>query len=272
MAVITISRGTFTGGQALAECLAEKLGYECLSREVILDAAAAYGVPVEKFIEAMEKPPSFWERLTGERSDYLNYLRAALSERASADKLVYHGYAGQLLLPGISHVIRVRVIADLETRARNAMSRHNLARKDAIDRVKRIDKERTDWMKFLFGVDWRDSSLYDVVVNVSRTGVAGACELVANMAHLEPFQPTAQSRKAMADLVLASRVWVALARNPDTQGASLKVVADGGLVTISGTAVSWDVVDAIASFAETVDGVKRAQCDVGVNPLYATPI
>src|SRR5512143_2561206 len=120
MSIITISRGTFSGGQALAECLAERLGYRCISREVVLDAAGSFGVPVEKFIEAMEKPPSFWERLTGERSDYLNYLRASLCEYAKADNLVFHGYAGHLLLPGISHVIRIRVIADVEERMRTA--------------------------------------------------------------------------------------------------------------------------------------------------------
>ena len=128
MAIITISRGTFTGGQALAECLASRLGYRCLSREVILDAAAAYGVPVERFIEAMEKPPSFWERLTGELSEYLNYTRAALLERARAGNLVYHGYAGHLLLPGVSDVIRVRAIADSESRIKTAMERDNVER------------------------------------------------------------------------------------------------------------------------------------------------
>lgn len=272
MAVITISRGTFTGGQALAECLAERLGYQCLSREVILDAATSFGVPVEKFIEAMEKPPSFWERLTGERTDYLNYLRAALSERALADNLVYHGYAGHLLLSGVSHVIRVRAIADLETRVQTAMARNNLDRKGAVARVKRIDRERSEWMRFLFGVDWQDALLYDVVVNVSRLGIPGACDLVASMATMKAFQPTAQSTKAMKDVVLGNRVWVTLAGNPETAGSSLKVTADGGVVTVSGTAVSWDVVDAVSVVAAAVEGVREVHCDVGVNPLYATPI
>ena len=272
MAVITISRGTFTGGQELAECLAERLGYQCLSREVILDAATTFGVPVEKFIEAMEKPPSFWERLTGERTDYLNYLRAALSERAMVGNLVYHGYAGHLLLSSIPNVLRVRAIADLETRVQTAMARNNLDRKSAIARVKRIDKERSDWMRFLFGVDWEDPRLYDVVVNISRLGVAGACDLVASVAAMKPFQPNPESTKAMNDLVLASRVWVTLAGNPETAGSSLKVTADGGVVTITGTAVSWDVVDSIGVVAATVEGVREVSSDVGVNPLYATPI
>ena len=44
MAIITISRGTFSGGLQVAECVAEKLGYRCVSREVLVNAAKQYGV------------------------------------------------------------------------------------------------------------------------------------------------------------------------------------------------------------------------------------
>ena len=45
MSIITISRGTASGGQALAERVAEKLGWPCLSNEVIIEAAKRYNVP-----------------------------------------------------------------------------------------------------------------------------------------------------------------------------------------------------------------------------------
>ncbi|MGB9736313.1 MAG: cytidylate kinase family protein, partial [bacterium] len=44
MAIITISRGTFSGGQMLAECLAKKLGYKSISREILIEAAEKYGI------------------------------------------------------------------------------------------------------------------------------------------------------------------------------------------------------------------------------------
>ena len=47
MAIITISRGTFSGGQSLAEYVAGKLGYRCLAREVLIEAARQYGVDEE---------------------------------------------------------------------------------------------------------------------------------------------------------------------------------------------------------------------------------
>jgi hypothetical protein len=59
MAIITISRGTFSGGQSLAECVGEKLGYRCISRQVLVRAALEYNVPLDKLEEAVENL-GFW--------------------------------------------------------------------------------------------------------------------------------------------------------------------------------------------------------------------
>ena len=58
MAVITISRGSFSGGKMLAECAAARLGYRCIDREVIVEKAAAYGVSQAEIRNALEKPPT----------------------------------------------------------------------------------------------------------------------------------------------------------------------------------------------------------------------
>ena len=51
-------------------------------------------VPAEQFTAAMEKRPSFWERVLGEPTAYLTFVRATLCGKARGDKLVYDGYLG----------------------------------------------------------------------------------------------------------------------------------------------------------------------------------
>lgn len=267
MAIITISRGTFAGGQALAELLAGRLGYECVSREVIYDAANEYGIPADRLAAAMEKPPSFWQQLTGERSSYLNYVRAALCERARSGKLVYHGHAGHLLLSGVSHVIRVRIIADTEYRIRSAMERQGLSRDEAISYIKKVDKGRVKWTRFLYGVEWSDASLYDAVLNIHHMGIEGACQIVEEMVRLEGFQPTAESLQAMEDLALTCRVVAALTRNERTASAEVKVEAHEGVVTIKGTTLTEKIMDAIPEVASSVEGVKEVRSTVTVTYL-----
>lgn len=268
MPVVTISRGTFSGGRALAECLAARLGYQCLSREVILDAANEYGIPADKLTAAMEKAPSFWQQLTGERIDYLAYVRAALCERAREGNLVYHGHAAHLLLAGISHVMRVRVVADMEYRVKAAMRDQRLPRERAVAYIKKVDEERVRWTRFLYGVQWGDPTLYDVVLNLTHVTIDDACEILALMAKQDTFQPTAESIQAMEDLALGCRVWTVLARDPRTSAADLTVVAARGIVTVTGTTGSETVVENIPTVASQVEGVRDVRCEVGIGLVW----
>ncbi|HUJ67151.1 MAG TPA: cytidylate kinase family protein [Acidimicrobiales bacterium] len=268
MSIIAISRGTFSGGEALAKRVADRLGYQCLSREVNLEEAAKQsGVPVEELGIAMERRPSFWERMVGERSAYLVFVQAAFCEQARWGRLVYHGHVGQLLLPGVSHVIGVRVIADVDGRLKAVMRQRGLTRQDALAYIEKVDKERRDWTRFLFGVEWDAPQLYDLVLNLSRMSLDTACETVARLTERAEFQPTAASVKAMQDLTLHSRVSAALATDFRTRDADLRVTADDGIVTITGTTPWPEVADAVPSVVRQVDGVKEVRSEIaGVTP------
>ncbi len=190
------------------------------------------------------------------RAVYLTFLRATLCEQAQGGKLVYHGYLGQLLLPGISHVIGVRVIADLEVRLRAVMQQQNLARADALAYLKKVDKERREWTRFLFEVEWDDPSLYDLVLNLSRMSLETASEQLAHLTERAEFQPTAASVKAMQDLTLSSRVLAALGADYSTRDAELKVTATDGIVTITGSTPTREVTEAVPLVVRQVEGVK----------------
>ena len=268
MSIIAISRGTFSGGEALARRVAERLQYRCLAREANLEVAAQrYMVPAEELAAAMEKRPSFFERMLGERAAYLAFVRAALCEEARAGRLVYHGYLGQFLLPGISHVISVRLIADAGFRIRAAQRQQNLNREDALAYIEKADKERREWTRFLFEVDWEDPHLYDLVLNLSRMSLNAACETVAQLTEWDEFKPNPASLKAMEDLTLHSRVSAALAMDFRTRGVELRVTADDGIVTVTGRSRWPEVADAVPTVVRQVAGVKAVKCEIaGISP------
>jgi len=263
MAIIAISRGTFSGGEALAQSVAERLGYRCLGREENLKAVAKmYRVSKEGFAAAMEKRPPFWERVLGERAAYLTIVRATLCEQSGGDNLVYHGYLGHRLLPGISHVIGVRVIADREFRVQAAMRQQHLDHDTAVAFVEKVDKERQEWTRFLFGVDWNDSQLYDAVLNRSRLSLEIATETVVNLTRGDQFRATAESLKAMQNLTLQSRVAGVLATDFRTRDAEVEVTAADGIVTVTGTTRWPEVERAVPVVVRAVEGVKEVRSQV----------
>jgi cytidylate kinase len=274
MAIIAISRGTFSGGEALAKAVAERLEYRCTSREVLLDAATAYGIPIEELSAAMDRPPSFWERVTGERRAHLDFVRATLCEQAKGGNLVYHGHVGHLLLPGISHVISVRVIADPEFRVQAVMGERHLRRPEALAYIEQVDRERRQWVRFLFDVEWDDPRLYDLILHLGRMTLATACETVAQLTTRDEFKPTGASVQALQDLALASRVRAVLAKDPGTKDADLHVVARDGIVTVRGTTLWPALLESVPGIVRQVQGVKEVRSELStVLPMsyYPTP-
>jgi cytidylate kinase len=257
VAIITISRGSASGGLLLAQRLAERLDYQLVSREDIIQEASKFGVSEERLQEAMLKPFGFWERFQDERRRYLALVQAALCERAAGDRLIYHGNAGHLLLGGISHVLCVRLIAPMSFRIKVVMERQHMTREDAVGYIERMDRQRKDWTRFLYGVDWLDPAFYDVTINLQTLELEGAADIVVAAVRRPEFQPTGESRKAMADLLLASRVRAALAAAKNTAAANVDVRADGDVVYLKGRLRPASLVESVLQVASGVPGVRQ---------------
>jgi cytidylate kinase len=271
VSIITISRGSFSGGQALAEQVAQRLGYRCLSREVLVETAAQYGVPEPTLAQFLDKRPGFWERMTQSRRLYLIFLQAVMCELVQQGQRVYHGQAGHLLLQGISHVVKVRLIAPLAYRITAVMARQGLSRDAALQYIQRVDEERLRRMRELFNVDWRDPALYDVVLNLEHMSLETAVDVVIYMGQHPEYQPTPASVKALHDLSLSCRVKAAVAAHPVTLGIEVEVRADGDLVWVTGVIDAAELEDEIMRIARTVPGVKEAIPALEIRPIFPYP-
>jgi len=241
----------------LATEVAKRLGYEAVSREDIVAEATEFGVSEEELREALVKPLGLWSRFSRQRNRYLAIVQATLCKRVQKGGVVYHGNAGHLLLPGVAHILCVRLIAPVAFRVQNLRERSRMEEEEALAYIEKIDKEREQWTRFLYGVNWLDPNLYDLCVNLRTMGLQDAVELVLRTARATPFQPTEESRRAMQDLVLSSRVRAALAVDERTAGAEVEVRASGSTVFLRGRLRPASVVDSVLDVVEGVEGVAR---------------
>jgi len=260
MAIITISRGTYSGAEALARRIAEHLRYPFLNREEAVAAAAQrYRIPAEEFTAALGRRPSFWDRTFGAHVAFLPAMRATLCAHVKQDALVYCGYGGHLLLPPIPTLVSVRAIAALETRVQALRQRKAVSHTQAVAELVAEDRVRREWTRFLFGVDWEDPALYHLVLNLSRVEVEAASAMVIRLTECPQFQPTPASRKVLQDFALHSRVSARLAMDFRTRDARLKVSVDGGVVTIAGTTHWSEVAEAVPAVVQQVEGVTEVK-------------
>ncbi len=261
MAIITISRGSYSKGKDVAEKVAQRLGYDCISREILVEASEHFNIPEVKLVRALHDAPSVLERFSYGKERYMAFLESTFLDHVQKDDVVYHGLAGHFFLKGVKHVLKVRILADLEDRIQLEMEREKIPRDEALHVLKKDDHERRQWALRLFGVDTWDPSLYDLVIHIRKISVDDAVDIICNTARLEDFRTTQESQKILDDLVLASKVKAALI---DTC-PSVSVTASQGAVyvaTHASSGVAQSLADELRPLAEKVPKVKEVRIDV----------
>ncbi len=260
MQIICVSRGTFAGGKKLAEALAAKLGSDCLSREEITDAATGAGIPVGKLEMNMLRRRPMSEQLAIDKERYKAFVTATLCERALKNNLVYHGRTGHLVLPGVTHVLRVRAIMDPEQRMQAAMQRLRLDREKAHKYIAEVDEDRRRWVRSLYNTDWHDPGSYDIVINLSHVNVENAATGLLSMAQLPEFQATPATLQTVSDLWLAARCRLAIGADQRTGDIDVKIRSDRGQISVTYLPRDASRAGLIPEVLSKIEGIGEVMC------------
>lgn len=264
MSIISISRGSYYRGSEVAQKVADVLGYACISRDTILASSKDYDVPEIRVMHNFQYAVQTLERLSFGRERYINFISSSILHLLKKDRYVYHGLAGQFFLHEVGHVLKIRIIADMEERVSAEAERAGISRDDARLRLKTDDEERRKWALLLYGIDIVEPGLYDMVINISAMSVDNAVDLIARAVTFPCYQPTEKSIRKIHDLALTAEVKVALFDFP-TAG----VFADEGRVHIHVKAPE-DQAEAIAARIEAaVMGIEEVRSlNVAIAPYY----
>jgi len=200
MSVIVISKGSYSHGGEVARKVAQKLSYDSISRDILITTSKRFNISELRLIRAYECSPSFLDKYTFGRDKYIKFIKAAILNELAKDNMIYHGFFGHFFVSGISHVLKVRINADMAERITYMMKRENLSKEDAANLVKKVDEQRTKWSLELYGIDIWDSRLYDLVINIGKVTLDHAVDLVCQTVKLKTFQPTTESQKKIQKL------------------------------------------------------------------------
>jgi len=223
---------------------------------MLVRAAEDYDVPLEALSKALSDTPGILESMSRERSHYLAYIRAELLEAVKDENIVYHGLAGHLLLKDIPHVLRVKVIADMDYRIQAAMELSNLPRPYAEEVIRNVDAKRDKWVKFLYHVDRNDPHIYDLVINLERISMDSACDVIRLNANLPEYQQTPESQKRIDDLVFAAQVRAKIAAADIIDDRHVEIDSDDGIIHVGGMVNNLVHADKLHEFIRDMHGVK----------------
>ena len=188
MTVITISREYGSGGDQLAEKVAQALGYHLVDKAFVSAVLCQYGLT--EFDSEYEKQPGFWEGFDTEKAErretMVRMLNQVVRAVARHGNVVILGRSGYAILAGLADVLHVRLQAPLDDRIELVRNATNASLLEATALVKENDKMRKAFVESFYRVPWESALAFDIALNTSHVPVNVATDWVIQAAKLPP--------------------------------------------------------------------------------------
>ncbi|SCY29947.1 AAA family ATPase [Desulfoluna spongiiphila] len=269
MSIITISRSFCSKGNIVAEKIAAAMGYECISREILLEASEQFNVPEIKLARAIHDGPSVYDRFTHGKECYIAFIKAALLNRLKKGDIVYHGLAGHFFVQDIPHILKIRLLADMQSRIADEMARENVTEEIARKRIAKDDKERCNWSSHLYKIDTRDPELYDLSINLRHVSVEDCVTIIRNTMELEYFKGSEKTKKLLENLALTATVKASLVNR--YYNAEVTTRQGNVVIKLPDPVAKVDKTkEEIKSLLTQIQGIKDIYLDVKSNTLSRT--
>lgn len=181
--VITISRQLGSGGRLVAGRLSERLGWSLWDKDLV-DAIAQNADVSRRIVEDFdEKTISeidvLVRTLAGEYEVggfyYGHHLAKAILAVARHGKAIILGRGANFLLTG---ALNVRIVASEGLRIENLIEYGELSHEESTARIRESDKERSEFIRRLYGKNIEDPLAYDLVITLDDFELEGTVEII----------------------------------------------------------------------------------------------
>ena len=195
--IYTIGREFGSGGKAVGEKLAERLGIKLYDKELLQQAAKDSGFCEEIFENHDEKPTnSFLYSLVMDTYSF-GYSSAgftdmpmnhkvflaqfeAIKKLAAEGPCVMVGRCADYALADNKDCFSVFIHADLDWRIQRIAGKYNKTPKEAKDMITKTDKSRASYYNYYTNKKWGVAAGYSLCVDSGILGIEGATQAIIN--------------------------------------------------------------------------------------------
>lgn len=91
------------------------------------------------------------------------------------------GRCADFILKDKSDIIKVFVYSsDKQFKVERKVKLENLTEKEAVEKIKSVDKQRADYYNHFTSLNWGDKENYDICLDTSRLGVEQTIDIIEN--------------------------------------------------------------------------------------------
>lgn len=265
MSIITVFNALYSNEEKVIQLLLEKTGYTLLAdKDVISAAGKLSGISAEKIARVFSNKTSLFNQFTREKERSIAYLRLAVANALPAGNLMITGFSSQLVPTTISHVLRICLVAEMNTRLQQATVQAPIE-KEPLKIIHKNDEEKAAWvLQLTQSTDPWNPKLYDIVIPTDKISAEQSVHLVINNLQSDILNPTDESLAALSDFQLQAKVQVTLAE----EGHDVSVTAKNGSLTLTiekNVLMLGRLEQELQEIVSKIDGVKTVAIQVGKN-------
>jgi cytidylate kinase len=202
--IVTVSRQAASRGEQVARRTAERLGVPLIDPEVVARAALRLGLHREDL-----GLPDRAERLGGrlaaiardlagepdedpawalaplpplDDAGYRRVVEAMIRRLAEEASFVIVGFPAHVVLRGGGQAVHALVVAPLAVRVQRMVLREDLPARVAERVLRESDRDRLEFYRRHYAVQWDDPACYDCVINTGRLSVDEAAGVILAIA------------------------------------------------------------------------------------------
>jgi hypothetical protein len=193
---VTLSRETGAGADVIADLICDILQKK--SRNAYIKWTVFDKNLIGKIIEDHNLPEQIAKYL---EEDKINAINSAIDEMfglhpptwvlirkttqtimqlASLGNVIIVGRGSNVITYTMPNVVHIRFVAPLPDRIKHIQEKFDLSEKAALDRIKKDDAMRRDYLRHHYGRDVDDRYLYHLIINTHLIPYGEAAELVSN--------------------------------------------------------------------------------------------
>ena len=193
--IITIGRQFGSGGRAVGEKLANKLGVSFYDKELISLAAKESGISPEVFDNVDEKAANsllyslsmglynFGSGFSAMGdlpvNDKLYLLQhKIIKEIAEKENCVFVGRCADYVLRDNPNCVNIFIYADMGFRKQEAVKKHGIDENRAEHIITKTDKSRSNYYSFYSGQKWGMAENYDLCINSAKLNEDSIVDLI----------------------------------------------------------------------------------------------
>ncbi len=194
---ITIGREFGSGGKFIGEELAKRLNIKCYDNELITKVSKDFNLDIDLLESLDEKQKSsFWygfatnyvfskDRdnvlpISPEDSLFLKQCQT-IENLYESESCIIVGRCADFILKNRPNVIKVFVYSsDMQFKIDRKVKYENCTEEEAKEKIKLIDKQRSDYYNHFTSQKWGDKENFDLCVDTSSLGVEEAINIIEN--------------------------------------------------------------------------------------------